>query len=138
LVWRCGELMIAINFLPWREQLRYEKRRKLILCLTCCLLLIFAMVSLIYFCAHHKVHPKIIKKAPKPVIKTIKINAYKLVGVIVAQKKRWALILLPNSNVIKVQQGDHFGKENLRVKQIASSSIKVTTARQTFTLGINQ
>ncbi len=128
--------MIAINFLPWREQLRYARRRKLVLCSICCFLLVFAMVALVYFSAQHKVHPKIIKKAPKPVVKTINIDAYKLVGVIVAQKKRWALILLPDNNIVKVQQGDHFGKEDVIVKQILLGSIGVVVMHQSFVLTI--
>ena len=119
--------MIAINFLPWRERLHYKRRRKFILsCLFGCLLIITVILS-IYVNLHHKVALHIKRKVNQMPGSSIKnfVRSYKLIGVILQDQKRWALISVPNDKVIMVKQGDLIGKEQARIKKITSAKIAV-------------
>jgi len=119
--------MITINFLPWREQLRYKRRRWfIVLCLFSCLLSITVILS-IYIHLHHKVILPIkrkVKQTPDLSVQKF-VRKYKLSGIILQDQKRWALILTPNGKVIMVKSGDLINEKSAQVKQITSTEISI-------------
>lgn len=125
--WRCGVLMIVINFLSWRERLRYKRRRRFIVLSLFGCLLIISVILPVYVNLHRKIVLQIKRRVNRTSDSSVGDfeRRYKLSGVILQNKKHWALILMPNNKVIIVKSGDSIGKVHARVKQITSAKIAV-------------
>lgn len=53
------------------------------------------------------------------------VHTFRLIGIILNKQRHWALVLLPNHQVIKVQQDDLIGREQAKVKKITASKMEL-------------
>ncbi|MGD9152535.1 MAG: pilus assembly protein PilP [Gammaproteobacteria bacterium] len=53
------------------------------------------------------------------------VHAFRLIGIILNKQRHWALVLLPNHQVIKVQKDDLIGREQAKVKQITVTEVEL-------------
>ncbi len=70
-----------------------------------------------------------VTRAENVILSNFSESDIKLLGVIVDNNKRWALLSASTQNVAKVQQGDLVGKEMMQVEKITLSTVVLFSKR---------
>ena len=115
--------MFEINFIHHQRDAARTKWRLLIIL---CVILILAGI---YFFLTRR-HAEAINKQEQNagqienvILPGVSENDIKLLGVVIDENNRWALIAENNQNVVKIQKGDLLGKEKMRVEKITLDSV---------------